>query len=133
MKQYLEKIARISAAAVVAVSLFVLVAPDSVHAGKHTVKDQLCAGVNIGTQTGCGTNAGGRLDTVLREVVNIFTFIVGIAAVIMIIVSGLKYITSSGDASNVNGAKNTLLYAIIGLVVVALAQFIVRFVIGRVT
>jgi hypothetical protein len=51
----------------------------------------------------------------------------------MIIIGGLKYITSSGDSNNITSAKNTILYAIIGLVVVALAQFIVKFVLGKAT
>ncbi len=51
----------------------------------------------------------------------------------MIIIGGLKYITSAGESSNVTSAKNTIMYAIIGLVIVALAQFIVRFVFERVT
>jgi hypothetical protein len=46
-------------------------------------------------------------------------------------VGGLKYITSQGDPNATATAKNTILYAAIGLVVVALAQVIVRFVIGR--
>jgi hypothetical protein len=50
----------------------------------------------------------------------------------MIIIGGLKYITSGGDSSNVTGAKNTILYAVVGLVVVAMAQFIVRFVLTKV-
>jgi len=50
----------------------------------------------------------------------------------MIIFGGFKYITSGGDAGGVTGAKNTILYAIVGLVIVALAQVIVRFVIGTV-
>ena len=57
--------------------------------------------------------------------------IVGVVAVIMIIIGGLKYITSSGDSNNVSSAKNTILYAIIGLVVVVLAQVIVRFVVTK--
>jgi uncharacterized membrane protein YuzA (DUF378 family) len=65
--------------------------------------------------------------------VNIFSLIVGIVAVIMIIVGGLKYITSGGDSNNVSSAKSTIIYAIIGLVVVALAQFIVQFVLNKVT
>ena len=51
----------------------------------------------------------------------------------MIVVGGLKYITSGGDSSNVTGAKNTILYAIIGLIIVALAQLLVRFVLRTVT
>ena len=59
--------------------------------------------------------------------------IVGVVAVIMIIVGGLKYITSGGDSGNISGAKNTILYAVIGLIFVALAQVIVRFVLARST
>jgi hypothetical protein len=56
-----------------------------------------------------------------------------VVAVIMIIVGGLKYITSGGDSGNITSAKNTILYAIVGLIVVALAQIIVRFVLERAT
>jgi hypothetical protein len=49
----------------------------------------------------------------------------------MIIIGGLKYITSGGESSNVSGAKNTIIYAIVGLIVVALAQFIVHFVLAN--
>jgi len=59
--------------------------------------------------------------------------IVGVAAVIMIILSGLRYITSGGDASKVGAAKSSLIYALIGLVIVALAQVIVHFVFAKVT
>jgi hypothetical protein len=62
-----------------------------------------------------------------------FSLVVGVVAVIMIIIAGFKYITSGGDSGNVTSAKNTILYAIIGLVVVALSQFIVKFVLGRIT
>ncbi len=68
------------------------------------------------------------LQKLITNIINIFSVIVGVIAVIMIIVGGLKYITSGGESSNVSGAKNTIIYAIVGLIVVALAQFIVRFV-----
>jgi hypothetical protein len=58
--------------------------------------------------------------------------IVGIVAVIMIIVGGLRYITSGGNDTSVTGAKNTILYAIIGLIIVALAQVLVRFTLSKV-
>lgn len=66
-----------------------------------------------------------------KKVVNIFSLIVGIAAVIMIIFGGFRYITSGGDSGKVGNAKNSLIYAIVGLVVVALAQVIVRFVLSQ--
>ena len=69
-----------------------------------------------------------QVNDIIRLVINIFSLIVGVISVIMIIIGGLKYITSGGDSGNVSGAKNTILYAVIGLVVVALAQVIVRFV-----
>ena len=49
----------------------------------------------------------------------------------MIIVGGLRYITSGGESSNISGAKTTIIYALVGLVIVALAQFIVHFVLNK--
>lgn len=68
---------------------------------------------------------------VLTRVIQIIVMITAIAAVIVIIVGGLKYILSSGDPNSVNSAKNTILYAIIGLVVAVIAQAIVSFVLRR--
>ncbi len=87
-----------------------------------TAGDSSCS-----TSTNSGTTAIKKLAS---QIVNIFSVIVGVAAVIMIIVGGFRYITSGGDSSNVSGAKNTLIYAIVGLVIVALAQFIVRYVLS---
>jgi hypothetical protein len=78
------------------------------------------------------TNPGGKVDEIIKLVINIFSLIVGVVSVIMIIIGGLKYITSGGDSGNVTGAKNTIMYAIIGLVVVALAQIVVKFVLEKV-
>ncbi len=78
-------------------------------------------------------DAEGNVNSLIADVINIFSLVVGVVSVIMIIIGGFRYITSGGDSSNVSNAKNTILYAIIGLVIVALAQFIVRFVLSRVT
>lgn len=75
--------------------------------------------------------SGQRVDAIIELVINIFSLIVGVVSVIMIIIGGLKYITSGGDSGNITGAKNTILYAIIGLVVVALAQVVVKFVLEK--
>lgn len=82
-----------------------------------------------------GINATG-VDTqdvdegsLVLTITNWFLFVVGAIAVIMLIFGGFKYITSGGDASNVTSAKNTILYAVIGLVVVVLAGTIVNFVV----
>lgn len=74
---------------------------------------------------------GEKVNDIIHLVINVFSLIVGVVSVIMIIIGGLKYITSGGDSGNITGAKNTILYAIIGLVVVALAQVVVRFVLEK--
>ncbi len=73
-----------------------------------------------------------EIANIAKVVVNIISLITGIAAVIMIVVAGVKFVTSGGESSAVSSAKNTLVYAIIGLVIVALAQLIVHFVLNAV-
>jgi len=81
----------------------------------------------------CDTSKGATTinDTIVK-VINFFSAIVGVVSVIMIIYGGFKYISSGGDSGNVQSAKNTIIYAVIGLVVVAMAQFIVQFVLNKV-
>ena len=67
---------------------------------------------------------------VFKQVTNTILYIVGIVAVIMLIIGGIKYVISGGDAKKVTDAKNTVLYAIIGLVIAFLAFAIVNFVIS---
>lgn len=67
---------------------------------------------------------------VFKQVTNTILYIVGIIAVIMLIIGGIRYVTSGGDAKKVTDAKNTVLYAIIGLVIAFLAFAIVNFVIS---
>jgi hypothetical protein len=113
-----------------------LAVPATVRAAEG-IQENLCAGVNLDINSDC--NRGGisdseareKINKIIRNIINFFSLIVGVVSVIMIIIGGLKYITSGGDSGNVTGAKNTILYAIIGIVIVALAQFIVRFVLTR--
>ena len=80
----------------------------------------------------CSEDAESRVSSIVAVALNLFSFIVGVAAVIMIFIGGFKYVIASGDSNSVNSAKNTILFAVIGLVIVALAQVIVVFVINRV-
>jgi cytochrome bd-type quinol oxidase subunit 2 len=96
----------------------------------------VCSGTNFdisGNGTGCPSTSATSFQGLLDNVVNIFSAIVGVIAVIMIIVGGLRYITSGGDSSRVGAAKTTIIYALVGLVVVVLAQLIVHFVINQAT
>ncbi len=113
-----------------------IAAPVAVYAADLGIGNNLACGSNFDTkETGCdsATVAGtDRVNKIVTTVVNIFSIVVGIVAVIMIIVGGFKYITSGGDSNSITSAKNTIIYALIGLVIVALAQFIVQFVLNKV-
>jgi len=67
----------------------------------------------------------------VTKIINALMFVLGAVSVVMIILGGIKYTTSMGDAKNVESAKNTIMYAVIGLIVAILAAAIVNFVIGR--
>ena len=81
---------------------------------------------------GTGNIGGGiSLQTVLKTILEILSWIAGIASVVMLILAGFKYVISQGGDGTAQ-ARNTILYAAVGLVIVALAQTIIRFVIGRI-
>lgn len=67
------------------------------------------------------------------NITNILLFVVGALSVFMLIFGGLRYVVSGGNASAVTAAKNTILYAIVGLVVAFLAYAIINFVLGALT
>lgn len=97
-------------------------------------RDQVCAGIGIGGGTGgCNADAGAQVGNTIASVINLLSIIVGVLAVIMIIFAGARFIMSGGDASKVAGAKNAIIFALIGLVVVALAETIVHFVLTTVS
>jgi len=94
-------------------------------------KSDVCSGVGAASgRNGCDAN-GVDLGGVIKAVINVLSGIVGLTAVIMIVVGGFKYITSGGDSSRVSSAKSTLIYAIVGLIFAAMAQFIVQFVLNK--
>lgn len=67
-----------------------------------------------------------------NRILNTFTYIIGAVAVLMIIIGGLRYVTSNGDPAQLTGAKNTILYAAVGLVIAAMANAIVNFVLTNI-
>ncbi|MBQ6414500.1 hypothetical protein IJI28_02680 [Candidatus Saccharibacteria bacterium] len=78
--------------------------------------------------TGCPRDLFGETGA-FRQITNTILYIVGIIAVIMLIIGGIKYVLSGGDSKKVTDAKNTVLYAIIGLVIAVFSYAIVNFVI----
>jgi len=98
----------------------------------QSAKQAVCEGAGLAGAS-CAPPAGTpTIDTTIASVINVLSIIVGVAAVIIIIVAGLKYVLSSGDSAKVNSAKDTILFAVVGLIIVALAQVIVRFVLSKV-
>jgi len=124
----------LSAATLVAVP----VAAPAMASAAADIQSNLCGATTKLTVDGggsCADTSGGtdQVNSIVTTVINIFSIVVGVVSVIMIILGGFRYITSGGDSSKVGGAKNTIIYALIGLVIVALAQFIVQFVLNKVT
>ena len=115
---------------VVAVSAFVLVGVLAPVASADSswfasTSSEVLKGVNdVG-----GTQNTTNLTTFISSIIDVLLFIVGAVAVIMIIVGGIKYVTSGGDQNNVKSAKDTILYSVIGLIVALLAYAFVKFVV----
>lgn len=67
------------------------------------------------------------MDGIFSTITNILLFVVGALAVVMLIVGGLRYVISGGNNASVTAAKNTVLYAIVGLVIAFLAYAVINF------
>ena len=90
-------------------------------------------GVNCAQGAGTPTTLFGGQGSIFTTVVNVLLFIIGAICVIMLIWGGIRYTTSAGNSSSVTAAKNTIMYAIIGLVIAFLAYAIVNWVLGAIT
>jgi hypothetical protein len=77
------------------------------------------------------SSSGPSLTNVVSATINILSLLVGIAAVIMIIVAGFRYVTSGGDSGKVSGAKDAIIYAVVGLIIAGFSQAIVRLVLHK--
>jgi hypothetical protein len=105
---------------------------------QQEINNGLCAGSNLDLSSNpsgdcTSSDSTAKFNNLIHSIINVLSAVVGVVAVVMIIVGGLRYITSGGNDTSVSGAKNTILYAVIGLIIVALAQIIVRFVLTKVT
>lgn len=96
-------------------------------------KKDACGGAELkGVGSDCTDADTSQLDNTIQKIVDILSVVIGIVAVIMIIINGFKFITSGGDSNKVSSAKSGIIWAIVGLAIVALAQFIVKFVLSKV-
>ena len=99
------------------------------------IQSNLKCGTTLSTEnTDCNVEEGTtKVNDLITTIVNIFSIIVGLISVIMIIYGGFRYVTSGGDSGNIQTAKNTIIYALVGIVIVAMAQAIIYFVLNEVT
>lgn len=96
-------------------------------AGAIDIPTISCDGVNSPL---CGsTTTSESVDTTIENVVKFLLWLIGILSVVMLIFGGFRYITSTGDASKLQSAKNTILYAVIGVVIAIFAYAIVNLVV----
>lgn len=84
-----------------------------------------------GAPTGLGVSDS-DLPTAIVNIINVFLLLAGLVAAIVLIIGGVQYITSRGDEDATEKAKNTILYAVIGLIVIGLSAAIVNFVISAI-
>lgn len=70
-------------------------------------------------------------DGVITFAINVLSVVIGLAAVIVIILAGMKFATSGSNPQEVSKAREMIIYAVVGLIVAALSQFLVRFFIGQ--
>lgn len=83
-----------------------------------------------GGASSTGQTGGVSFQQGVTTVTNILLFLIGLVAVIMIIIGGIRYTTSNGDASQTKAAKDTILYAVVGLIVAIMAYAIVSWVVN---
>ncbi|RKW03785.1 MAG: hypothetical protein D8B38_01315 [Candidatus Saccharimonas sp.] len=114
-----------------------MVAPSASALSSSQSLQTFAVGVSAQDQVKKGIdNAGGTVNnfnigTAITNIINIMLYALGAIAVIMIVVGGIRYTTSNGDSNGIQSAKNTILYAVAGLVVAILAYAIVNFVVSN--
>ncbi|MGB4759503.1 MAG: pilin [Candidatus Saccharimonadales bacterium] len=118
--------------ALFAALLVMLVLPAGAYAASGDVNsNEVCDSIGAGSD--CKQTGGVSINNAVSWVINVISWGVGVIAVIMIIVAGAKFMTASGDSGKIASARTALVWAIIGLIVAALAQVMVKFVLKSVT
>jgi len=116
------------------VALFAPIAPTANAQG--TCESGAAGGAQAGIDCARGEGTPGELfdgpGSIFTTIVNVLLFLIGAISVIMLIYGGIRYTTSGGNSASVTAAKNTIMYAIIGLIIAFLAFAVVNWVLGAV-
>ena len=118
----MSKLEKVSKFAIVTGSSALALLPAMTHAATT---------INQGAQDAAPTGAPTDLTAQITIITNTLLLVIGVVAVIMLIVGGFRYVLSNGNEKAVSAAKDTILYAIIGIVVALLAYAIVNFVLTQ--
>lgn len=135
MKSFVKKFAGFTLVVPALVLGLTFGAPSVVHAQQPAATGPDCTSATGGISGGaaCAQPTGAAQNlfgdgSIFNTVTNILLFLIGAVSVVMLIIGGIRYVVSGGDQGAVTSAKNTILYAIIGIVVAFLAFAAVRFV-----
>ena len=128
MKQRIQTIVNFSIATLSLLALVSLVMEPSVSAVCSTSNLSISSGADCARGNEQPADLFGGENSIFGRVTNILLFLVGAISVIMLIIGGIRYVISGGDQAQVTSAKNTILYAIVGIVVAFLAYAAVNFV-----
>lgn len=95
--------------------------------GTSASNTSVCKDVN--TQSKSNKNP---ILNILKTALNIISYVAGIAAIILIVIAGITFMTSGGDPQSVSSARNTIIYAIVGIIILVVSQAIITFIIDKV-
>lgn len=114
-----------------ALALGVFAAPLALTAGSTDVHADTKSEIRKGVKAVGGSSGSNKksVDSYFKTIVNVVLYIVAAVSVVVIIYGGFRYIVSNGDSTKIQGAKNTILYAVVGLIVAMLAFAIINFVV----
>lgn len=117
---------------VIITTLLCLLLPGAAFAAYNPL-DTACHPVTGGTvdSSVCSVNGNDGPQAVIKKITMLLAVIAGIAAVVIIIVSGFRYITANGDAQKAASARSGIVGAVVGLIIIAASTTIVVFVVSK--
>lgn len=133
MVDVLKKSKMLIAGVVLALFSFGVIAMSPHTSAQDSANQVVCEGIGEAFGgDGCNDPAdGSSLDGTIKNVISVLSVIVAVISVFMIITGGLRFVTSGGDSNSVSGARKQIIYALVGLLIVALAQILVRLTISE--
>ncbi|MBR3135017.1 hypothetical protein IKG54_00415 [Candidatus Saccharibacteria bacterium] len=131
----MKKITRIISQTALGISTTATLLAGKVMAAEDSIQQQSVDSARKGAEAARADGMPAELvgvDGVFTNITNTILYVVGVISVIMLIYGGLRYVVSGGDSKKVTDAKNTILYAIIGLIIAILSFAIVNFVLNSI-